>query len=450
MPADYARAIFSFINEARAAEYVTLSPAQAGDIAPPTEAVLAAYVKAHPERFSTPEYRDVSIAAILVDDIAATMTVTDKQIEDEIASNRGLYIVDERRELEQLTFKTEAEAKAAKAELDGGKSFETVAFAHNISAADYKLGNLAQADLAIDPARATAAFALPTGGISAPVKTSFVKITPGSAKSHDEVKLVLQRKLAQSKISDMANAYTDAVGGGAGVEEAAHKAGFKFIHVSAIDAQGRAPDGSTVLAAANPQLLAEIFKAEIGEDGDPFQTPEGSNFAIKVNGVTPPKIKALDAVRAQATAAWIADQRAAKLRAKAAALAAKATADHSLAGVAASLGAPVQSSAALERGTDTGVFSKQVTTALFAAKPGTAIFSPTANGDYIIARVSGVRHPAPPATDPSYQRGVNQLGGEIASDITLSLAKAEQQRAGLTVNQKLVDSTVGGNSGAGP
>ena len=48
MPADYARAIFSFINEARAAEYVTLSPAQAGDIAPPGEAVLTAYVKAHP------------------------------------------------------------------------------------------------------------------------------------------------------------------------------------------------------------------------------------------------------------------------------------------------------------------------------------------------------------------------------------------------------------------
>ena len=46
----------------------------------------------------------------------------------------------------------------------------------------------------------------------------------------------------------------------------------KFIHVAAIDAQGLAPDGSKVAAVANPELLAAIFKAEIGEDGDPFPT----------------------------------------------------------------------------------------------------------------------------------------------------------------------------------
>jgi peptidyl-prolyl cis-trans isomerase D len=458
MPPDYARAIYSFINESRAAEYVTLSPAQIGDIAPPSEAVLAAYVKAHPERFSTPDYREADVASISTDEVAATIPVTDKQIDSELADYRSDYIVDEKRELEQLTFKTEAEAIAAKAELTSGKSFETVAFAHKISAADYKIGILAKSDLAIDPARAEAAFTTPEGAISAPVKGNFawvlihvVKVTPGSAKSRDEIKLAVQRKLALAKMTDMANAFTDAIGGGATIDEAARKAGMKFVHIPAIDARGLAPDSSLVAAANNPELLAAIFKAEAGEDaGDPFPTTDGRfYYAVKVDGTTPPKPKPLDAVRAQATASWIAEQRAARLRAKATALAAKATADHSLAGVAASLGAPVQSSAALERGTDTGVFSKTVTRALFDAKPGTAIFSPAANGDYVIARISGVAHSAPPSTDPSYQRGVNQLGGEIASDITLSLAKAEQQRATLTVNQKLVDSTVGGNS-AGP
>ncbi|HEX4301839.1 MAG TPA: SurA N-terminal domain-containing protein [Rhizomicrobium sp.] len=455
MPVDYARAIFSYVNEVRAAEYVMLTPGAAGTIAPPSDAVLAAYVKAHPESFSTPEYRDVSIAAIGVDDLAPSIAVTDKQIDDEIANNRADYIVDEKRELEQIGFKTEADAKAGKAELDSGKAFEAVAFERKLSPADYKLGELTQADLAIDPARAKVAFALPLNTASDPIKGNFgwviiraTKITPGSAKSHDEVKLTLQRKLALARMTDMANAYTDAIGGGASIDEAARKSGMKFTHVAALDAQGLAADGSKVAAASSAELVAAIFKAEIGEDGDPFQTQDGHYFAIKVGGVTPPRPKSLDAVRAVATASWIADQRQAQLLAKARALTAKANHDHSLGGVAVSLGAPVQSSPALTRGTEIPTFNKPVVAAIFAAPPGGAIFQATGDGGYIIARVSGVQHPPPPEGDISYLRGVSQLSGEIASDITISLAKAQQQEDRTTVNQKLVDSTVG-NSGSG-
>ncbi len=455
MPADYARAVFSYINETRAAEYVTLTQTSAGTIAPPSDAVLTAYVKAHPESFSTPEYRDVGIAAIGADDVAPSIAVTDKQIDDELANNRAEYIVDEKRELEQISFKTEADAKAGKAELAGGKSFEQVAFERKLSPADYKLGELTQADLAIDPARAKAAFALPLNAASDPIKGNFgwviiraTKITAGSAKSHDEIKLALQRKLALAKMTDMANAYTDAVGGGAGVEEAAHKSGMKFFHVAALDPQGNGPDGSKVAGADNPELLAAIFKAETGEDGDPIQTQDGHFFAIKVNGVTPPRPKPLDAVRAAATASWIADQSQTQLLAKARMLTAKANQEHSLAGVAAALSAPTQFSPALTRGTETPTFSKPVVAAIFAAMPGATIFQANGDGSYIIARVSGVAHPPPPAGNISYLRGVSQLSGEIASDLTVSLAKAQQAHDRTTVNQKLVDSTVG-NSGSG-
>ncbi|HEY4942022.1 MAG TPA: peptidyl-prolyl cis-trans isomerase [Rhizomicrobium sp.] len=455
MPPDYARAIFSYINEVRAAEYVILTPSSLGEIAPPSEAVLAAYVKAHPERFSTPEYRAVSLASIGADDLSGGIAVSDKQIQDEIDGNRADYITDEKRELEQIGFKSEDEAKAAKAALDGGKTFDALAAERKLAAADYKLGVLTQADLAIDPARAKAAFTLAAGGVSAPIKGPFgwvlmhvVAITPGSAKSRDEVKLALQRKLALSKMTDMANAYTDALGGGASIEEAAHKAGLKFTHIGAIDDKGLAPDGSKVAAAANAELMAAIVKAEIGEDGDPFPTQDGHYFAIRVDGVTPPKVKPLDAVRAEASASWIAEQRLAQLRAKAEKLAATAGAEHSLASVAAAIGSPVLSSPALNRSSNEGVFNATVVHALFAAPAGGAIFNVTLDGSYIVARVSGIVHPAPPDNNLSYLRGVNQLSGEIASDITVSLAKADELREGFSVNQKLIDTTIGGNSGS--
>ncbi|MEI9993385.1 MAG: peptidyl-prolyl cis-trans isomerase [Rhizomicrobium sp.] len=454
MPADYARAIFSYVNEVRAAEYVVVTPASLGEVPPPNDAVLAAYVKAHPERFSTPEYRTVSYVAINAEDLAPGIAVTDKQIQAEIDGNKAAYIVPERRTLEQIQFPSEADAKAAKAALDGGKSFDALATERKLKPADYKIGDVVADDL--DKARAAAFFALPDGGISAPVKSTFgwvlmhvAKITPGSAKSHDEVKAILQRKIAVDKMTDISNAYGEAVNDGLSMADAARKSGMHFVHLAAVDEQGLAPDGSKVLTPANPELLAAIFKAEAGDEGDPFPTQDSLHyFAIKVEGITPPKPKPLDAVRALATARWLAEKKVELLRAKAVALTAQANAQHSLKAVAAALGAPVQSSPALNRGTSDMVLNALVVRALYDAPAGKAIFAPTMDGNFVIARVSGIGHPLPPEENLGYQRGVYQLGGEIASDITIALAQAVQQRDGKKVNQALVDSTVG-NSGSG-
>jgi len=453
LPRDYALAVFAYINELRAAQYVVLTPALLGPIAAPGDSVLASYVKAHPELFSTPEYRAVSFASIGVDDVASTITVTDKQVQDELDSNKSDYVVPEKRDLEQITFASEAEARAAKSVLDSGKTFAALATERHLKPADYQIGTVVSADL--DAPRAAAFFALPENGVSAPVKSAFgwvlmrvAKITPGSAKSHDEIKLALQRKLAAAKLTDMANAFTDAVGGGASIEEAARKAGMHFGHIAAVDAQGLAPDGSKVPDAANAELLAQIFKSEVGEEGDPFPTADGHFYALKVDGVTPPQIKPLDAVRGPALAHWTAEQQAAQLRSRAAALAAQANLSHSLDDVAKSLGVAIQSSPALTRGTDTPIFGKALVDSIFNAPAGGTVFGPAASGGYVIARVSGIAHTFPQPGDADFLRGVRQLSGQAVSDVTLALAKAEQQAEGVTINQKLVDSTVG-NSGSG-
>ena len=454
MPPDYARAIFAYVNELRAAEYIIVTPEMVGSIKPPSDAVLAAFVKTHSDRFSTPEYRSVSYASIGVDDVAATITVSDKQVQDELDANKSDYVVPEKRRIEQIGFKSEAEATAAKKALDAGKSFEALAAERNLRPADYQLGELSQSDLAIDPARASAAFALPSNGISAPVKGTFgwvlihvTDIVAGTSKSHDEVKQALVRKLATAKLTDIANAFTDAVGGGASVEDAARKSGMHFAHIPAIDVQGMAPDGSKVAAAGNPEFLAQIFKSEIGDEGDPFPTADGHYYALKVDGVTPPKLRPIEAIRSQALALWIAGEQEIELKAKAATLTAQANMAHALNNIAASLGTSLQTSPALTRGTDNSTFSKALIASLFNAPAGGVVSGPKVGGGYVIARVTGIEHPSPEG-DPSYVQGVRQLSGEIAADFSSSLAKAEQVREGVTINQKLVDTTIG-NSGSG-
>jgi peptidyl-prolyl cis-trans isomerase D len=452
MPMDYARAIFAYVNEARAVEYVVAGESAIGAIAPPPDSVLSAYVKAHPDAFSTPEYRAVNIAYIGVEDVAPSISVTEKQIDDELAANQADYVTPEKRELEQITFTTEAEVRAAKAALNGGKTFEQLAADRKLKDTDYKLGDKTQADLASDPAGAKAVFALAVGGTTDPVKGVFgyelfhvTKITPGSSKSRDEIKAALQKKLAAAKMTDIANAYTDAIGGGESVAGAARKSGMKFIHAAAIDAKGLDASGNRVASADNPDLLAAIFKAEVGEDGDPFPSSDQTHyFAIHVDGVTPPKVKPLDAVRADATARWTAEQKQAQLKAKAAELAARANAEHSLAGVATALGAAVQTSPALNRGTNTGLFTAPVVKAIYGVAPGATVFAPVPGG-YLLARVSGVSHPLPPQNDLTYFQGVRSLSGEIAQDSTIGLAKAAEQHDGTTINQRLIDQTIAGS-----
>jgi peptidyl-prolyl cis-trans isomerase D len=221
-----------------------------------------------------------------------------------------------------------------------------------------------------------------------------------------------------------------------------------FARIPSVDAQGLAADGSKTLAAASPELLAQIFKSEVGDEGDPFPTSDGHYYAIKVDGVTPPKLKPLEAVRDQALALWTAEQQVAQLKAKAATLVAKANVSHSLDDIAKSLGVSVQASPALTRGTDTPVFGKALILSLFNAAPGATVSGPTPGGGYVIARITGIHHPAPPSDNLGYLKGVRQLSTEIASDFTTTLAKAEQAHEGLTINHKLFDSTVG-NSGSG-
>jgi peptidyl-prolyl cis-trans isomerase D len=221
-----------------------------------------------------------------------------------------------------------------------------------------------------------------------------------------------------------------------------------FAHIASVDQQGLAPDGTKIAAAASAEFLAQIFKSEVGDEGDPFPTADGHYFAIKVDGVTPPKLKALDAIRSQALAQWTAEQQLIALKSKAAALVAKANATHSLDEVARALGTQIHSGPALSRGTNDSIFSKALVGALFDAPPGGAVSGPASGGGFVIARVTGIEHPLPPESDFGYLKGVRQLSGDIAADFTTSLSKAEQAHEGVTINQKLVDSTIG-NSGSG-
>jgi peptidyl-prolyl cis-trans isomerase D len=310
-----------------------------------------------------------------------------------------------------------------------------------------------------DPARADAVFALELNKVSQPVKSAFggfvlmrvTKITPGSSRSLDDVKEEIRKsaglELAANKIIDIVNAFEDARSGGATIAQAAKKIGMKPGHVAAIDAGGKAPDGSPAAAPQDPEFLAQVFRAEVGEDSDPFPVKSGHYYAVKVNGQTPPRLKSLEAVRADAIAAWTAGQRAKLLAARATQLTAQAINEKSLDGIARAAKAPVEHSPALARNTDDTTFSAALVRKLFEAKAGGIVSGPQGrSGNFVIAKVTGVMHPRILPGSPGFSEGAQQLSQSMAGDFSLALANAARNAQGVTVNQKLLDSTIGGGS----
>lgn len=457
MPAGYVGAIYAFQSEVRGADYFELPADAAGTITAPTDAQLTSYVKAHAPTFSTPEYREVIYAIATPDDVMGKIpAVTEAQIKQQYEAQKDTYNIAEKRDLEQITFPNEADAKAARAKIDAGTSFAQIGKERGLKDNELSIGTQTQSVL--DAARGKAAFALAENAVTAPVKGPFgwvlmrvTKITPAVNKSladvRDEITQALQKQLAGGKLVDVANAYQEAVDGGDTLTDAAKKAGMRVVHLASLDGHGLAADGTKANVPADPDFLPQVLQAEVGEEGEPFQTKTGNYYAIKVDGVTPPKLKPLDTVRAQATAEWTEQQRQKQLEAKAKALAAQATKDGNLAGAAKAAGATVKKSPGLQRQRAGDLFSPALVTSLFAKPAGVGVYGPAATGDgYVVAVTTGVLHLPPPSANPQFQAGVEQAGAEMGNDVTMSLAAAAQKKQGVTIHQDRVNQVTGEGS----
>src|SRR4051794_24143869 len=134
--------------------------------------------------------------------------VTDAQIQEYYNKNKARFAQPERRDLLVVLTKTQAKAQQAKAAIQSGQSFASVAKKFSIDQASKaqggKLAAVAkgQQEKALD----TAVFNAKKGSLQGPVKTQFgfydfkvTKITPASQQSLDQAKTTIKQLLASQK-----------------------------------------------------------------------------------------------------------------------------------------------------------------------------------------------------------------------------------------------------------
>ena len=113
-------AVNRFQNEKRNIEYVTLRPAQAGDIAQPTPETLAKYFDERKVTFRAPEYRKITLLPLTPAELAKPDTVTDADAKAYYEQHKNNYGTPERRALQQMNFPNDEEAAAAREKIAKG------------------------------------------------------------------------------------------------------------------------------------------------------------------------------------------------------------------------------------------------------------------------------------------------------------------------------------------
>jgi foldase protein PrsA len=131
--------------------------------------------------------------------------VTDAQIKDFYDKNKDRFAQPERRDLRIVLTKAEAKANAAKAALENGQPWKTVAKKYSIDQASKSQGGKlpAQAEGTLEKALDQAVFSAKKGQIKGPVKTQFgwyvfdvEKVTKASQQSLEQAKGTIRQTLA--------------------------------------------------------------------------------------------------------------------------------------------------------------------------------------------------------------------------------------------------------------
>lgn len=250
---------------------------------PIDDQAITAYYDANPARFQVPEQVKLDYLILDVAGLADQTVVSDEEVRRAYDADQARFGQPERRKVRHILLSLpkdadEATAQAVLAETEGvrkrildGEAFEAVAKAVSKDPGSASQGgSLGEIEKGImDPAFDQAAFTLPVGDISLPVRSSFgyhliqvEAITPAAVKPFDEVRQQLRGDLAKQKAEslfyDLSERLANVVFESAdSLEPAAKEFGLEIKHSDWIGRQG----GEGILG--HPKVTAAAFSEEV-------------------------------------------------------------------------------------------------------------------------------------------------------------------------------------------
>lgn len=450
-PDTYLRAMVLYNGEDRTVDFVSIPQSLVQPVAAPTEEVLAAWFEKNKARYAAPEYRKFRYVKLEPEDIMDLGAVTDDQVKADYEAHKAQYTTPETRTIEQLVFPSEDAAKAARAAIDAGKSFDEIVTEQGKTPADIALGTVTK-DRVPDTAIGDAAFALPVNQVSDVVKGTFgpvllrvTAITPEVVKPLDAVQDQIRRELALAEASrvllDAHDSYEDSRAGGETLEQAAEKLKLKVVTVDAVDRNALDANGDVIRTLpASRDLVAAVFDADVGAENEAISTPSNGYVFYELDKVDPAHDRTLDEVRNKVLADWTAEETTRLLADKAAELQKRVQDGTSLDDIARELNTEKQTKRGLKRGAEDADFGANGVAAVFSvAENGVGTVASPAGDSQILFRVTEVFEPAGADASALPEAERNSVNTAMSNDLVDALIAQLQTRYSVQVNQAAID-----------
>jgi peptidyl-prolyl cis-trans isomerase D len=207
-------------NEQREVRYAVLSPDKFEGSAPPDDAAIQAYYKAHEAQYMTPESAQLEYAELRLDQLAAQQSVSDADLHAAYDKDKekGLFGLPEKRHARHILIPIGKDDAAARkqaeevlAQAKAGKDFGQLAKQYSQDPGSAQKGgdlDWAERKTFVGPF-GDALFSMSPGEIRGPVKTQFGyhiirldEVQPGKTKTFDEARPELESDLRRDRATD--------------------------------------------------------------------------------------------------------------------------------------------------------------------------------------------------------------------------------------------------------
>lgn len=449
VPSSLIDSLHRFREENRIAETILVPADQSATPPVPDDATIEQHYKETIEQFMTPEMRTVSYVLIDPATLTPDAPATDDQLKADYESRISEFTVREKRDIDQVVLKDEAEAKRVSDLLDQGKSLDDAVKEAKTGANVVKLGWVERADLIgeiADPA-----FTLKSGQHSAPIKSplgwhilTVNGVQEGHVRPFEEVRDQLRKNTAEHQAAEEAHNIAikleDALAGGAILSEAADQAGLKLIELPPIDANGATADGKPAPNLIKDQrFMRAVMETPQGQESQLIELPKNTFAVVRVEQITPPAAKPLEQVRNDVIGSWQEEQRMAAARKRADGIAERINKGEAAAAVAESEKLKLTTTAAFARiGEPIEGLPESLKPQLFDLKVGGAATGEASNG-YVVGVLKEIK-PAPALQPDARAELSNQLSQAIGDDLISQLITALRAQYHVEIDHAIIDS----------
>ncbi len=449
---------FAEQNEQRSADLAEFPLTDTPPLPAPDEAALQRWYDNHPDLYSSPEYRKIKAVLLSPKLLAKDVPVSDDDLKAEFDRSKAALTKPGRRSVQVILVQDEAKAKALAADWRAGADWDAMQQkAKDAGGSGVELANATEAEFP-SPELGRAVFAAPPDTVPDPGNSALgwhvlrvSHVEPGVQPDFDQLKSELRDRVVAQKSADLiydrANKIDNILASGSSLDELPGDLGAAAIS-GTLDAEGKSLAGEPAPIPGEDALRSALVTAAFQTNkGDPPRLTEvplpgggSAYYAMDVEDITPPAVKPFEAVKAAVAADVSRDAVRKRAEQAAAKMLTALQGGQSFADAATMAGVSVHRTPLIGRAAP-GEVAPEVAAGLFDLKKGEPSMVETPAGFTVFEPVE-IKSPDPKVDPAGYTQVRDGLSRSVGDDLEMTFAGALRQRAGVQVNQALLNNFV--------